>query len=91
MAGLFLDQAFQLIGLRVTGRVFHQMQHDTRAAARRILERGRCDLIRTLAVRRPPPSLVASGLAGDDIDIVGNHEGGIEADAELTDQFRAFA
>ena len=44
-----------------------------------------------LAVGRPAPGLVAAGAAGDHLDLVGDHERRIEADAELADQGGAFA
>ena len=38
-----------------------------------------------LAVRAPEPGLVLAGLAADHLDFFGDHEGGIETDAELAD------
>ena len=39
-----------------------------------------------LAVAGPAPCLIFAGLAGDDLDMVGDHEGAVEADAELADE-----
>ncbi len=36
-------------------------------------------------VRAPAPAPLLAGLPGDHLDLVGDHEGGIEADAELAD------
>ena len=41
------------------------------------------------AVGGPGPGLLGAGLARGDLDPVGDHEGGVEADAELADQARA--
>ena len=49
----------------------------------------RADRIFALAVGRPLPGLVAARLARDDVDTVGDHEGRIEADAELADELGA--
>src|SRR5690606_2927060 len=91
MAGLFLDQALELVWLRIVRRVLHQMQHDARTALRRLVGSRRRDLVGTLAVGGPAPGLFASRLAGDDVDLVGDHEGRIEADTELADQLGALA
>ncbi len=57
---------------------------DDGGAARRLLRLLDREL--ALAVRDPAPSGALAGLARDDLDLVGDHEGGIEADAELADQ-----
>ena len=66
-----------------------QMQHDLGAArdAGGVLLAGRRDLKPAAARGRPDPDLIGAGAAarGDD-DAVGDHEGGVEADAELADQ-----
>ena len=46
----------------------------------------RLDLKAGLAVAGPAPGLVFAGLAGDDLDAVGDHERAVEADAELADE-----
>ena len=52
---------------------------------------GRLDLEAGLTVGYPLPRLVFTGLAGDDFDLVGDHEGGVEADAELADEVGVLA
>ena len=54
-------------------------------------QRGGLDREGALAVGGPAPCFVAAGAAGDHVDLVGDHEGRVEADAELADQGRAFA
>ena len=87
VAGLRLDHALDGVALGVGLGVVHQMQHDAGAAraARRRASAGR-DRERALAVGRPAPGLVAAGAARDHVDAVGDHEGRIEADAELADE-----
>ena len=63
-----------------------QMEDDARAADGRGVERERGDGKGALAVRRPAPGVLRSRAARLDHDLVGDHEGGIEADAELADQ-----
>ena len=91
VAGLRLDDALELEALGVGLGVLHQMKDDARAARRRLFERGRRHRERALAVGRPQPGFVAAGAAGDNVDPVGDHEGRVEADAELPDQGGAFA
>ena len=50
------------------------------------LARGRGDGEGAGAVGGPGERLLAAGLARGDLDPVGDHEGGVEADAELADQ-----
>ncbi len=49
------------------------------------------DGVAALAVGRPAEAFRAAGAAREHIDFVGDHEGRIEADAELADQGRVFA
>ena len=74
---------FDAGGLQIFLFVFLQMHDDVGAAgiARRILD-GEF----TAPVGRPFDGRVGAGLAGHDLDQIGDHEGGIEADAELADQ-----
>ena len=44
-----------------------------------------------LAVAGPLIGLVFAGLARDDLNLVGDHEDGVEADAELADEVGVFA
>ena len=60
-----------------------------RAGASR--NRDRRDRVGALAVGGPERGLVAAGAPRDDLDPVGDHEGRVEADAELADELRAFA
>ncbi len=66
------------------------MKRDARAALGRIFKWERRDGEGALAVRRPAPCLVRPGAARVDDDIVGDHEGRVEADAELADQRGSF-
>jgi len=61
---------------------FGQVQDDARAPAG-AFRLG--DRERPLAVAFPAPALAVPGLAADDGDPVGDHEGRVEADAELAD------
>ena len=45
------------------------------------------DGVGALAARLPPGGLALAGLAGEQLDLVGHHEGRVETDTELTDQF----
>ena len=47
---------------------------------------GGLDVEAGLAVAGPAPGLLFAGFAGDDFDAVGDHEGAVEADAELADE-----
>ena len=89
VARLCLDHSLQLEALGVGLGVLHQVKGDAGAALRRIRERRRRHREGALAVRRPQPGLIGAGAAGDHVNAVRHHEGGIEADAELADQRRA--
>ena len=67
-------------------RLVVEMESDPRAALGRFVERQRRDGERALAVGRPAEGVRLAGAARLDHDLVGDHEGGIEADAELADQ-----
>ncbi len=43
-----------------------------------------------LAIGNPAPGLGFASLAGNHFNLVGNHEGGVEAHAELADQVHVF-
>ncbi len=64
------------------------MEGDARAAPGRVFEFERLNGERALAVRRPAPGFVAARPPRVDRHFVGDHEGGIEADAELADKRR---
>ena len=67
------------------------MQHDLGAArdACGIFLAGRRDLKPAAARGRPGPYLIRTGTPAGDDDTLGDHEGRIEADAELADQIGA--
>ena len=81
---MFADDALQRRHVEIAVRIALEMQHDARADLRASL--GRLDRIGTLAVRRPLPALRLSGPARKDVDMVGDDEGRIKADAEPADQ-----
>ena len=83
MVGIFLDDGAQPLGIGVFRGLFQEVQGDGGAARGFV---GGLDGEFALAVRGPAPALLVPGLARNDLDAVGDHEGGIEADAELADQ-----
>jgi hypothetical protein len=85
------DDALDVVALGVVLGVVHQMQDDARAARRSVIQRGGLDRVGALAVGGPAPCLVAAGAARDHVDLVGDHERRVEADAELSDQGCAVA
>ena len=60
------------------------------AVERALVADGLFDLEAGLAVGGPLEGLVFAGLAGEDLDLVGDHEDGVEADAELSDEVGVF-
>ena len=48
------------------------------------------DVEASLAIADPAPGFFFAGLAGDDFNAVGDHEGAVEADAKLADEIRVF-
>ena len=83
-----MRSSFRGLGKFLRGVI--EMKGDARPALRRGLERERSDGEGALAVRRPAPGLVGPGAARVDHDLVGDHEGGIKADAELADNGGGF-
>ena len=75
-------------GLGVLVRGIVEMQHDARAARRRVLDRQWRDRKSALSVRCPAPGLGGARASQIDGHFVGDHEGRIEANAELADQGR---
>ena len=61
-----------------------EMQGD-RCPLRSALDGG--DGVGAIAARLPLGGLAVARLVREQLDLVGHHEGGVEADAELTDQF----
>ena len=45
------------------------------------------DGVGAVTARLPPGGITFAGLAREQLDLVGHHEGRVEADTELTDQF----
>ena len=90
VAGLVLDDPLDAPLRRIALGVVHQMQRDAGAARRRLRQISLGHRVAALAVGRPEPGMGAARTARDDIDLVRDHEGGIEADAELADQLGAF-
>jgi L-amino acid N-acyltransferase YncA len=79
--------SLQRAGIRA--KAYHAgLANDVRATAR--TRRG-LDLEGAAAVAGPAPCLLGTGPPRDDLDPRGDHEGGIEADAELTDQVGVLA
>ena len=68
---------------RVLGVGRLEMEGDRRAL-RGILDRG--NGVGAVAAGLPLDGLAVAGLVGEQFDLVGHHEGGVEADAELADQ-----
>src|SRR6185312_5278403 len=87
VVGVLADQRLQLPALEELVLVCLQVQ-DHRGAALRLVDR--LQRILALAVALPLHALAGRriGAAGDHGDLVGDHEGGVEAHAELADQPR---
>ena len=88
VVGIGRDDALDLVGLQVLPGVVLQVQNDLGTArdARRFLLAGAGDLESGAAGGRPGPDVALAGAAADHDDLLGDHEGGIEADAELANQ-----
>ena len=61
------------------------MQHDTRS---KTIALGSADAVTAGHVRLPHERRIAAAPPGNDAHLVGDHESGIESDAELSDEFR---
>ena len=85
--GVLLDHLAQLPLLQVLLRVLLEVEDDVGAAA---LLGGVLEGVAAVGVGLPEHRLVGggAGAAGEDGDLVGDHEGRVEADAELADQLR---
>ena len=92
VVGVGPHQALELERLEVALGVFLEMQPDLGAArhALGLLVIGRRYLEAGAAGRGPHPGLGRAGAAAGHLDAVGDHEGGVEADAELADQAGPF-
>jgi hypothetical protein len=86
MIGVAADDVLEARAVEELLGVVAQMEPDLGAASGFRLGRRRLDGEAAGAVRTPDPGLVGTGLAGDDLDGGGHHEGGVEADAELADE-----
>ncbi|MGY4348180.1 hypothetical protein ACVWXM_004647 [Bradyrhizobium sp. GM7.3] len=88
VVGISADDTFDLVSFEIFLRIVLEMQDDLGAAlhAARILLAGTRDLEARAARGRPGPDVALAGAAAHHDDLVGYHEGGIEADAELADQ-----
>ena len=83
VVGMGLDGLPQPLGFEELVLPLGQVQDHPRAAGHAA---GFRDGELAPPVRQPAPALRLAGLAGQHRDLVGDHEGGIEADAELADQ-----
>src|SRR3546814_9804513 len=83
-----LTDVAQPARLQELGRVFANVEDDTGAAQFGV---ALGDREAAFSVRAPRPGLRLSGLAARDLDRVGDHEGRIEADAELADERHVLA
>ena len=85
MVGVFLDDAAQAVRFEEFLGIVFQMEGDNGSALALF---GTADGIFRLAAGLPQHGVrgIGTGLAGQHFDFSGNNEGGIEADAELTDQ-----
>ena len=77
LAGVVAQRALGVLGLEV--------ERDRGPAGRAL---GVLDRVRTVPGRHPARRLGLAGLAGDQLDLAGDHERRVEADAELADQLR---
>ncbi len=85
VVGVLLYDLLQAPTIGIVRALFVEMQ-ENRGAGDGAL-RG-LDVEAGLAVAGPAPRLLFAGLARDDLDAVGDHEGAVEADAELADEVR---
>ncbi len=85
VVGVLANERFQPHGVEKLFFGVLEMQVDGRAALRAL--RG-LDRKFSLAIGKPADRFgcIQTRLAGDDLDFVGDDEGGVEADAELADQ-----
>jgi len=82
-----MDDLADALGVEILLLALAQVQHDAGAARRRARILG--DGEGAAAVGGPQPALVLAGAPGRDLDLLGHHEGGVEADAELADEVGA--
>lgn len=92
VVGVGPDNALEFEGLKVLGRLFLEMQNDLGAPryAPRLLVAGRRHLEAGAPCRGPNPGVRRACPPARDLDAIGHHEGGIEADAELPDETETF-
>ena len=91
VVGVGAHDALDRVRLEILFLVGLQVQHDLGAAAHagRLLLGGRDHLEAGAARRAPQPRFARPRPAARDLDPVRDHEGGIEADAELADEPRS--
>ena len=91
VVGIGMNDALNLEGLEIFPGIVLQVQDDLGASrhAGRLLVAGAGDLEAGAAGGSPGPDIALAGAAADHDDLLGDHEGGIEADAELADQAEA--
>ena len=85
MVGIALHDLAQPVGLQILLIALAQIERDEGAAPGLL---ALLDGEVAAPVRNPQPGGFLAGLAGQHLDLLGHHEGGIEADAELADQVR---
>ena len=83
VVGIGADDGLDPLLLQELLGVLLEMQGDDRAAGGLL---ARLHGVFAEPVGGPQPAGALAGLAGQDLDLVRHHEGGIEADAELADQ-----
>ena len=91
VVGVFLDDLLQTPAIGVLRAFFVEVDEDGGAGALARSRRDLFDFEAGFAVAGPPPGLVFAGLARDDLDLVGDHEDAVEADAELADEVGVLA
>ncbi len=85
VVGPFTDDGLEAVGLEELVGVGLHVQDDVGACH---VAGCRCKRVAALAFRRPAPGLGLADATRGHLDAVRDHEGGVEADAELADQRR---
>ena len=91
VVGVLLDDLLQTPAVGVLRALFVEVDEDGGAGGRARVGAGDLfDVEAGLAVGGPLVGLLFAGLAREDLDLVGDHEDGVEADAELADEVGVF-